>query len=227
MDALWEDKAINLCPSFLMTESRLSITNWNRSWFDLGGTVPDASVYEQIMQHYAEPHRHYHTLQHLEECLDLLSAIQLLNQDRAEIEIALWFHDAVYEPRRHDNEVQSAKWAANVMQSLGLEADVSLKIQALILATRHDVIVQSLSAQILVDVDLAILGASTARFDEYERQVRQEYEWVPEEDFHNARRHILNQFLARPWIYSTKYFQDRLEDSARANLMRSVSNHGH
>jgi predicted metal-dependent HD superfamily phosphohydrolase len=224
VDVLWEDRAIGLWLSSLMTESRLSIASWHRSWFDLGGIVPDSSVYEQVMQRYAEPHRHYHTLQHLEECLDLLSSIQLLKQGNAEIEIALWFHDAVYDPRRHDNEAQSATWAANVMQSLGLQADVSIKIQSLILATRHDVIPQSLSAQILVDVDLAILGTSAARFDEYERQIRQEYEWVSEQNFYDARLHILDRFLARPWIYSTKYFQDRLEDSARANLMRSVSN---
>lgn len=208
-----------------MTEPRLSITSWNRSWLDLCSAVPPSSVYELMIQHYTEPQRYYHTLQHLKECLELLSSVQLLKQVAAEIEIALWFHDVIYEPRRRDNEVQSAKLATNVMESLGLETDVSSNIQQLILATRHDVTPQGLAAQILVDVDLAILGASAVRFDEYERQIRKEYEWVPEKDFHRERQRILSKFLERPWIFNTTHFQDRLEDRAQENLRRSVSLH--
>jgi predicted metal-dependent HD superfamily phosphohydrolase len=203
----------------------LNPISWTRSWTELCGCVPHPSVYEQMIKQYGEPHRHYHTLQHLGECLELLSSLQLGLQSNAEIEIALWFHDAVYDPRRHDNEEQSGQWAQQVIQDLGVEADVSLRIRALILATRHDATPTNLTAQTLVDIDLAILGASEIRFDEYERQVRQEYKWVPEADFYKARQRILNVFLARPWIYSTAYFQANFEEGARQNILRSIAAH--
>jgi predicted metal-dependent HD superfamily phosphohydrolase len=77
--------------------------------------------------------------------------------------------------------------------------------------------------QLLVDIDLSILGAPQARFDEYERQVRREYAWVDEPIFRSVRSSILKEFLARPSIYSTTSFRDRLENSARENLKRSIA----
>jgi predicted metal-dependent HD superfamily phosphohydrolase len=205
-------------------ESNLSITNWNRSWSELGGTIPHPSIYEQFITRYSEPQRSYHTLQHLKECLEHLSNVRSLSDHSAEIEISLWFHDAIYDPHQHDNEEQSARWAVQVAQDLGLSPDVAERLRSLILATRHDAIPQTPDAKILVDIDLAILGASEERFDLYEKQVRQEYHWVPEDEFYTARRQILNRFLARPVLYNTIYFQEHFEHQARANLLRSIAN---
>ena len=88
------------------------------------------------------------------------------------------------------------------------------RVRALILATKHDAQPTGSDAQLLVDIDLAILGAAPERFDEYERQVQVEYSWVPEEAFRKARVGILEQFLERPAIYSTDAFASRLESSA-------------
>jgi predicted metal-dependent HD superfamily phosphohydrolase len=96
----------------------------------------------------------------------------------------------------------------------------------MILATKHNAAPDSHDAALTVDIDLSILGASATRFDEYETQVRTEYAWVPEEAFREARAKILREFLARPRIYSTDFFYDRLEVSARANLQRSVARLG-
>ncbi len=207
-----------------MIEPKFSITHWNQSWSKLGGTIPHPSIYEQLIARYSEPHRSYHTLQHLEECLEHLSNVRSLSSNSAEIEISLWFHDAIYDPRQHDNEEQSARWAVQVAQDLGLSPDIAERLRSLILATRHDAIPQTSNAKILVDIDLAILGASEERFDLYETQVRQEYCWVPENEFCIARRQILNRFLARPVLYNTTYFQERFELQARANLLRSIAN---
>jgi predicted metal-dependent HD superfamily phosphohydrolase len=132
--------------------------------------------------------------------------VRSLCHNSTEVEIALWFHDAVYDPHQHDNEVLSARWAVQIAQEIGVSTEVCERMRSLILATQHDTIPQTPDAQILVDIDLAILGASEARFDLYEKQVRQEYHWVPEEQFCKARRQILDRFLARPFIYSTIYF---------------------
>jgi predicted metal-dependent HD superfamily phosphohydrolase len=208
-----------------MIESKLSIANWNRSWSELGSVISPPSIYKQIIKRYREPHRSYHTLQHLEECLEHLSNVRSLATNPAEIEIALWFHDAVYDPHQHDNEEQSARWAVQVVQGVSLSADTGERMRSLILATQHNAIPQTPDAKILVDIDLAILGASEKRFNLYEKQVRQEYYWVPENEFHSARRQILDRFLARPTIYNTDYFQEHFEQRARANLLQSIANH--
>jgi predicted metal-dependent HD superfamily phosphohydrolase len=91
------------------------------------------------------------------------------------------------------------------------------------MATRHDAVPGDIDAQVLVDIDLSILGAEEKRFDEYERQVREEYGWVPEPIYRDKRKAILESFLARATIYNTARFIERYEPRARANLARSLA----
>lgn len=200
--------------------------HWLRAWNELQHTPP-RSLYEQLLQAYSEPQRHYHTLQHLAECLQLQSDSAHLAQHPAEIAIALWFHDAVYDVKAHDNEARSADWAVAALQAAGVSVEVQTRVHALIMATEHTAAPLAGDAALLVDIDLAILGAAPARFAEYERQIRQEYAWVPEEVFVEKRRAVLQGFLARPQIYSTAFFRSKLESTARSNLqvMQKVENH--
>ena len=168
-----------------------------------------------------ERHRRYHTAQHLGECLELCQETHTVARRPGEVAVALWFHDAIYDPHRHDNEAQSAEWARRVV-SQSAASGAAGRIHDLIMATRHDATPIDPDAQLLVDIDLAILGAAPERFDEYEGQVREEYGWVPGILFRNTRRRILEGFLARPRIYATDYFRDRREEAARANLRRSI-----
>ena len=175
---------------------------------------------------YAERHRRYHTLQHLDECFAALDEARHIADQVHEVELALWFHDAVYDVRRQDNEDRSASWAREAALQQGVARPVAERIHALVLATRHDAAPASPDEALLVDVDLAILGAGADRFDEYERQVRQEYSAVPELQFRQKRCEILQAFLARPHIFRTDHFRDRCEKSARANVARSIERLG-
>jgi predicted metal-dependent HD superfamily phosphohydrolase len=141
----------------------------------------------------------------------------------AEVELALWFHDAIYDTRAADSEERSAAWARASLARADAEPAVAERVAALVLATEHAVHVARGDAALLVDVDLSILGAAPARFDEYEAQVRREYAWVPEPGFRAARAEILAGFLARPRIFTTEHFFGRLETPARANLARSLA----
>lgn len=192
-------------------------------WDAFGVPSGKAALLEQLIHRYAEPHRHYHTLQHLEECLAQLADAHALASHPHEIAYALWFHDAIYDVRSHDNEWQSANWARTEAMAAGIAADAANRIHDLIMDTRHDAKPDTGDGQLLVDIDLSILGAEPARFDEYERQVRAEYAWVPEPVFREKRLAILQGFLDRSCLYNTAYFMQRLEDKARANLRRSVS----
>jgi predicted metal-dependent HD superfamily phosphohydrolase len=140
----------------------------------------------------------------------------------AEVQLALWFHDAIYDTRAQDNEERSARWAAESLSGADAPGEAAARVHALVMVTRHAAVPSGADAELLVDVDLSILGAPEARFAEYERQVRQEYAWVPEAGFRKARARVLESFLARPRIYSTSWFKRRLEERARANLARSI-----
>jgi len=95
-------------------------------------------------------------------------------------------------------------------------------VHALVMATRHKAVPSGTDAGILVDIDLSILGAAPERFDQYERQVREEYSWVPDFLFRRERKAILKDFLARRQIFSSASFRDRYEEQARSNIERSL-----
>jgi len=193
-----------------------------QAWAALGAR-DGALLQTELLARYAEPHRAYHTQQHLAECLALFDEIRVHAEQPAEIEIALWFHDAVYDVHRHDNEARSADWARTALLQAGAASDAADRVAALVMATRHSFAPQTPDEQLLVDIDLAILGAAPARFDEYERQVRAEYAHVAEADFRAGRARVLAGFLARPRLYATQPFHDALEQRARENLGRSLA----
>ncbi|KAF0811322.1 hypothetical protein IGB42_04217 [Andreprevotia sp. IGB-42] len=195
--------------------------NWHQAWSALG-CVPDTALLPALLQRYGEVHRHYHTLQHLAECLAWWQQVQHLAERPAEIAIALWFHDAIYAPRRRDNEQQSADWARAAVLAAGGSLAIAGRIQALVMATCHHAQPLSHDAHLLVDIDLSILGAGAVRFAQYQQQIRQEYAWVPALVFRPKRRAVLLGFLQRPQLYGSAYFNALLEECARANLQAAA-----
>lgn len=196
--------------------------SWGRMWAGLGADGDGVGARDAVIQRYAEHWRHYHALQHLGECLTAFDTVAHLAARPAEVEAALWFHDAVYELQRTDNEEQSAQLAQRVFTQAGVTSEVTSRVVDLILVTRHTAVPDAPDEQLLVDIDLSILGAPAARFAEYERQIRAEYSFVPEAVFNEKRRAILRSFIARPSIYNTALFHHMLEQRARTNLARAV-----
>jgi predicted metal-dependent HD superfamily phosphohydrolase len=196
--------------------------SWRRAWQGAGGT-PGAALFGALVAAWSEPRRRYHTLQHLRACIAQLEPALDLAEHPGEVELALWFHDAVYDPGRHDNEQRSADWLVQAAQAAGVTAAALARLHALVMATRHAALPAAHDERLLVDVDLSILGAPRARFDDYEQQVRAEYGWVPEPVFRARRRQVLQEFLARPRIYATARFHEALEAQARENLARSIA----
>ena len=197
--------------------------SWRRCTSALAPRTIAGSVFDQLLARYSEPHRKYHTLQHLTECLTHFEAVRHLAENPGEVEIALWFHDAVYDTQRHDNERQSADWARAVLDRHDAAPAAVQRVDELIMATCHSALPVTPDAQLLVDIDLSILGALPQRFAEYEEQIRQEYAFVPEDIFRNKRGEILQALLARPVIYSTPHFQAALEARAKDNLRQAIA----
>ena len=201
----------------------VSLAAWQRIWTALGARTVNGGLMNELVAAYSQGHRHYHTLQHLRECLAHCDAAASLAAHPEEVELALWFHDAVYDPQRDDNEERSAEWAWRSILAAGCDEAIAQRVQALVLATKaHQAPADDADARLLLDVDLAILGAAPGRFAEYERQIRAEYAHVPEADFRAGRARVLAGFLERPRIYLTSVFHDALEHRARENLARAL-----
>lgn len=199
-----------------------TLAQWTNVWRELGATKIDELLFHQLVASYSEPHRKYHTMQHLAECFRHLDEVRAEAERPGEVELALWFHDAIYDTLKKDNENRSAEWARESALAGGLSQAQANRVYALVLDTMHDAIPAGRDAAVLVDVDLSILGADATRFDEYERQIREEYSWVPGPLYRKARRQILRGFQDRERIYSTEYFRAHHETQARENIARSL-----
>lgn len=167
---------------------------WDRCFDQLSICVPNG-VFELLIARYSEPHRAYHTLQHIGECFEQLDSVRGLYSAGA-VGLALWFHDAIYDPRASDNERRSAQWAREVLKDVGLANATIDAVECMILATRHEAVPVDHDAQIVVDIDLSILGADEGRYREYEYQIGKEYSWVEDSVFRRGRIDVLQHFLS-------------------------------
>jgi len=186
--------------------------------------VGDADAqFARLSAAYSEPHRAYHTLEHIETLFAEFDAARQLSERPDEVEYAIWFHDAVYDARSDVNEEKSADLAAEVASEIGLPPAFASSVRALIIATDHAAAPPARDAQLIVDCDLAPLGCSAEQFRENGKRVRHEYAWIPEDEYIARRSAFLGQFLARPHIYCTDPFREQYEAQARRNLQSVIS----
>jgi predicted metal-dependent HD superfamily phosphohydrolase len=196
---------------------------WLKFWASAGGSGDPEPEWSSLSACYAEPHRAYHTMDHIAHCLDELEEVRSRAADPVAVEMALWYHDAIYDSRATDNEARSADLVRQAAASMGLARGRGDRAAEFILVSTHRALVEDPDAQLFADIDLSILGRPSAIFAAYERNVRTEYAWVPEPAFRAARSRILQSFLDRPSIYATPHFRDKYESMARLNLSVSLN----
>jgi predicted metal-dependent HD superfamily phosphohydrolase len=201
----------------------LEIRNrWEAVWQKLHAQVVPYGVLEELIRAYGSPDRFYHNLTHIQDCLSILDQTSHLAAHPEEVEVAIWFHDSVYDTRRDDNEKRSAEWAQSVIDKARLSKDVADRVSHSILATRHNREITDTDAQLLVDVDLSILGREADNFWRYEVNIRKEYAWVPGDIFRQKRVEILRSFLDRQYIYYHEKYREMFERRARMNIEQSI-----
>jgi predicted metal-dependent HD superfamily phosphohydrolase len=177
---------------------------------------------------HAGPDRGYHGWSHPLALLRLHAEVEDQLRDSLAVRCAILLHDAIYEPRRRDNESRSAALAAEMLKGVVPEPMLARTLR-LIEATAHHAIPADLPADevadmaMFLDMGLSILGAAPEIFDAYEAGVRHEYREVPEDAFRAGRVAILKGFLAREALYFSDWGRDRFEPAARENLKRSIA----
>ena len=158
------------------------------------GLAESLGQHASLLRAYSESHRHYHTLAHLDDCLARLSEVRDDVPKPDEVELALWFHDAVYKTRSGTNEQESADLAQAFLEQSGAGSALIEAVRDHILATCHDGDPERPGSKWMVDVDLAILGQDRAHYARFERDVRKEYWWVPRSLFVASARPSFARF---------------------------------
>lgn len=204
-----------------MTDAELENV-WRKTAEAAGMSESDTvAAWQDLARRYGETGRSYHTLTHIGAMLAVLEEFADAALNPLALRLAVWFHDAIYDARRTDNEAESARYAAQILQAAALPPPTLSAVERLILATKtHEAAPDDPDAALLLDADLVVLGAAPADYDRYAQAIRQEYAWVPEDRYRDGRRKVLNSFLERPRLYHTPALFERLEQAARENLRR-------
>lgn len=198
--------------------------DWERL---LSGVVPSgtdpaaiAGAGSDLLHRWSEPHRRYHDVEHLATVLSIVDELEA----PAEVRLAAWYHDAVYDPRSADNEERSARLAVDALTALGVAPGRVDEVARLVrLTAGHDVGDGDVNGALLCDADLAVLARSTNGYDRYAAAIREEYSHVPEDTFRAGRAAVLRHLLDLPALYRLPPLRDRWEEPARANLRRELN----
>ena len=202
-------------------------TRLHARWDALAGRIglapgDGAALLDELIGAYAQSGRHYHNIDHIAALIELLDRHGHSVRNRDALELAIFFHDAVYVPTRSDNEAASAALARERLTELGVNEGLVGEVERLILATRHGSSPADAEGDpdlaLLLDLDLSILGAERTAYAAYAEAIRREYAVVPDPIYRPGRRRVLAEFLARPRIYATPHLCEAWEATARANL---------
>ncbi len=197
---------------------------WDRCQVD-GSSDAALPVYEELQRRYNELHRHYHTPDHISHCLRQLDLAADLMEDADAVEMAIWFHDAIYNPRACDNERKSAELFAGL---LGAHVDPAFlrSVYDLILVTAHPEQPRRLDEQFMVDIDLSSFALPWAEFKRDSDAVRKEYAHLSDERFFSNQIGFLRELIERPTFFCTDFFRARYETAARENITRYMADAG-
>jgi pantetheine-phosphate adenylyltransferase len=223
----WEGIVQSYVPVYAFSRIKLKhnmFSRWQDLWARIGakGNAPEA--FEQLYASYSDSDRHYHSLDHIFDCLVQLEAIEgFVNiQERNQVELALWIHDKVYNPEATNNEEQTAEFARSFLEKHDVSEHLIQPVLRLILATKHNKTETTLTSQLICDIDLASLGSDS--FDINSKNIRHEYHIIPDDVYNKERAKILQMFLNRERIYYTELFREKYEQKARINLQREIDN---
>ncbi len=198
-----------------------------RCWRDIAGTGYEHTA-DLLVARHTEPHRRYHTAEHVRWVLHHIAhliAVEVatdhvdvhVHVDVDAVRAAALFHDVVYDPRSATNEADSAAIAERALAEIGWSTARLSSLRDLVLATAgHEA--DTPGAAVLLDADLAVLGAEPSDYRAYVQGVRAEYDFVDEVTWRAGRAAVLRSFLARDRIYVTASMAAAREQAARRNL---------
>lgn len=180
------------------------------------------TTFTKLQRLHSQRHRHYHTAAHIQACLRHLDAHRDLAKRPDLIEIAIWFHDAVYKPMSKKNEANSAAMAREFLVGK-LPGDDVDTVETMILLTQTHGQTDDADTALMLDIDLSILATDDEVYDLYTQDIRREYRWIPGPMFRSGRAKMLRHFLAMDRIYKTEELRRAWDAKARINMARELT----
>jgi predicted metal-dependent HD superfamily phosphohydrolase len=180
------------------------------------------TIYSRLRELYGEPHRYYHTLNHIRHCLREFDRAAALMDDPDTVEMALWFHDAIYWPGATDNEWRSAQLFRQWSEGRA-DAAFQQRVHDLVMATTHRQLPGRGDAGFVVDIDLSSFGLPWEACERDGRLIRAEFAGITDEQYYPGHLQFLQALQERPTFFCTEFFQQRYGPVARANLARIIS----
>jgi predicted metal-dependent HD superfamily phosphohydrolase len=192
---------------------------WQRCLIE-GAADNSSEIHRRLLDGYQESQRHYHTLEHIEQCLGMFDQCKSLASNPDALELAVWFHDVIFEPGKRDNEKRSAQLYLKLSEGVHDESTRGL-VDRLIMATLHDgSSLADSDAIYMVDIDLSSFGLSWEEFLQDSQNLRRENAELSDAEYYRKKANFQNFLLAKERFYLSDYFAERLETQARANLAR-------
>lgn len=204
----------------------MAVTDLMQDWLQLCEQLGIAAatgqqLWSDLVHAYQTPPRAYHNLAHIAYCLNVAAPLLSQTNDPLAVQLALWYHDIIYDSQASDNEARSAALAHDVLQQAHVSNILIDEVIRLILLTRtHQTTVDDHNGAVLLDTDLAILGAAANEYRRYAAAIREEYAWVDETSYCRERGRVLQHFLQQESIYLTAPLREKRETNARINLQQ-------
>jgi predicted metal-dependent HD superfamily phosphohydrolase len=198
-------------------------SRWISLFKDVGAEGDPTKYFRLLRNKYTEPYRHFHNLSHVEHCLGEYDGCKDLLKKPKEVEMAIWFHDLVYDIGSKDNEFKSAELAKRSIKEMSLTNTFGKTVGELIMVTLHKSEPKTSDGMYMADIDVSGLGGKPEVYERGEEGIRKEYASIPDDVFNPGRAQILKSFLSRPSIYYTNWFRNKYENMARQNLERTVA----
>ncbi|MEM9255706.1 MAG: hypothetical protein AAGA91_09670 [Pseudomonadota bacterium] len=191
-------------------------TLWERC---SGESAPSTQVWTLLSEHYREPHRFYHNLQHLRHCLSQLDAAREQIAELDATEMAIWFHDVIYEYGARDNEEKSAD-LFQAMAGDNMSGSFVERVYDFIIATQHRGAAEDEGVAFVVDIDLSGFGLPWKGYLADSDALRKEAPHIGDEEYYRGKLRFFAELQAWPSLFQTDYFRERLEQRARENIQR-------
>lgn len=180
--------------------------------------------WNEIQKKYSSKFRHYHNLEHLEHMLNELDEVRSQVKDLDTLLFAIFYHDIVYKPTKSDNEHQSALLFEKRISPTSF-SNIAACVTQIELTKEHQRSTDN-DTNILLDLDLSILGKNPQEYLQYSKNIRKEYQIYPDFMYRKGRKKVLKHMLELESIYKTTFFKQAYEHQARENLRRELSQLG-
>jgi len=199
------------------------ISLWKRCQSANGNGTDAEDAFAEVLARYSEPGRHYHTPKHIEHCLEQFDLVTKHLDDADSVEMAIWFHDLVFDVTSKDNEFNSAQRFVE-LASNSMDPEFKARVHALIMATAPPRVPKTNDEQYVLDIDLSSFGLPWEDFLRDSNAVRQECSQLSDGEFFPGQLAFLKSLIAREHFYFTEFFRSRIEITARENIELHLQN---